>query len=54
MGICYTTKQKTIEISNKGKKANFDNYLSLISKNTIYLINKSLCKICIQSNKDES
>ena len=39
---------------NKIKDKNYDVYSSLLSKNGLNTLNKSLCKLTIQSNKDES
>ena len=49
MGICNSITQR-----NKLKDKNYESYSLLLSKNRIFTINKSLCRVAIQSKKDES
>ena len=56
MGVCQSTKGKHLKNSNlrSNKTESTENYESSISKDTLFKINKSLCKITNQSNKYKS
>ena len=50
MGICTTSNEK----GKKNGNENIINYFKPLSENTFNMINKSLCKINTESNKDNS
>ena len=56
MGICKATKHKIDKISKKDKNENksIENYDKLIVQDIFIKMNKSLCKLIIKSNKDQS
>jgi len=50
MGVCISSSKK---IKNNKLKGNNANYITRFSQNTLYNITKSLCKIVVQSVKEE-
>ena len=55
MGICSSNKSKSnTNIRVYNKKRDFNNYSKFISQNSFSKINKSLCKVIVKSNSNNS